>query len=310
MSLLGHDLFPMGFGCGPLGVHGFGDVDIVECRKAATLAAEQGVNFFDTSDAYGRGVSEEQLAQALGPLRKNILISTKGGIRFDGQGKVFYDCSVPWLEQAMDASLRRLKTDFIDLYQLHYWDRKTPLEDIFSFFERCCEKGKIGGYGVSNLDLSGRSKSFFASFPNFQSHSEEFSMVHQNCAAQIDAMVNIVPSCLFLATGVLAQGLLSGKYNDRASFGDNDRRAKSHYTNFSDRKIALTRPLIALMQKENISPVSIAAAWVARTLPNGLPLVGIKSRTHLSDLMQAAALLNSDMDWTEIDREVRKFGKR
>lgn len=307
LSLSGQDLFPIGFGCGPLGIHGFGDVDIAECRKAATMAAEYGVNFYDTSDAYGRGVSEEQLAKALGHLRKEVLISTKGGIRFDNHGNVSYDCSTSWLEQAMEASLKRLNTDFIDLYQLHYWDQTTPLEEIFSFFERCYEDGKIGAYGVSNLDLTDHPKSFFESFPNFMSHSDEYNLVQQTYRKQVEAMAKIMPSCLFLATGVLAQGLLSGKYSSRASFGENDRRANSHYTNFSDEKIEQSKPLIALLQKEGGTTVPIAAAWVARSLPNCLPLIGIKSRAQLTDMLRAAELLNSKMDWTEIANEAQNF---
>ena len=307
ITLLGQELFPIGFGCGPLGIHGFGSVDIAECSNAVALATDHGVNFYDTSDAYGRGVSEEQLAQALGPLRSKVLISSKGGIRFDNRGNVFYDCSISWLDRALNASLHRLKTDYIDLYQLHYWDGETPLEEIFSFFERCCEKGRIGAYGVSNLDLSEHSNSFFDCFPNFVSHSEEYSMIQQDCSRRVNKVAEILPSCLFLATGVLAQGLLSGKYSDRSSFGENDRRAKSRYTNFSAQKIEQSKPLIALLQQGIDSPVAVATAWAARTLPNCLPLVGIKSRAQLADLLRAAELLNNTMDWTKIDSKAQEY---
>ncbi|MEP2944102.1 MAG: aldo/keto reductase [Hyphomicrobiales bacterium] len=303
MQLGSKSLMPLGFGCGPLGVHGFGKVDSEECRAAVAMALDEGVQVFDTSDAYGRGHSEEQLALALGSRRAEAIIATKGSIRFHNDGSVFYDCSPKWLAQALDDSLRRLKTDFVDLYQVHYWDQKTPYEVMFNHLEDQVKAGKIGSYGVSNIDLSKCPPDFFHSFPNLKSHSNEFSMVNQASRTQALKVAEIAEMAFF-ATGVIAQGLLSGKYKMPVAFEKNDRRSKSAYVNFSPRMIERTQPLLALMRDSGYPAVALAIAWVLRQLPNTMVLVGIKSRAQLHDVLAARNLQMDMIDWQAIDAAV------
>lgn len=300
------NLMPIGFGCGPLGVHGFGKVDSEECRAAVGMALDEGVRIFDTSDAYGKGHSEEQLALALGSRRAEAIIATKGSIRFQNDGSVFYDCSPKWLEQALDDSLQRLKTDFVELYQVHYWDQETPLEVMFDHLESEVKAGKIGSYGVSNIDLSTCETDFFRSFPNLKSHSSEFSMVNQASRTQASKVAEIA-GMAFFATGVIAQGLLSGKYTMPVAFDENDRRSKSAYVNFSPRMIESTQPLLSLMRDSGYPAVALAVAWVLRQLPNTMVLVGIKSRKQLQDVLVARNLQADVIDWPAIDAAIAEL---
>lgn len=308
MILLNNEtIFPIGFGCGPLGVHGFGKVDLTECRKAVQMAVTEGINFFDTSDAYGKGLSEEQLCLALGNQRKDVLISSKGSIRFDNNNKVFYDCSPTWLKQALEQSLKRLKTDYIDLYQIHYWDKITPLEEIFGFMEDLCSEGKIRAYGVSNIDLSKRSNSFFMQFPNLKSHSNEFSMIRQQSYNSFNELLNKQPDSFFLSSGVLAQGLLTGKYSIDSTFPDDDRRSKSNYRNLDKNFINIVIPLINTLKNQKYKPATLAIAWTVETLNRSIALVGIKSRTQLKDALSAREIIKGNFNWDDVNTEIQKI---
>ena len=118
----------IGFGCCPMGQHGWGITDERELIKAVHAALDCGITFVDTADVYGLGVSELVLGKALKGNRQSAVIATKFGVRTEN-GRTFFDNSRKWINQAVDESLSRLGTDYIDLYQLHYWDNKTPINE-------------------------------------------------------------------------------------------------------------------------------------------------------------------------------------
>lgn len=120
-------------GC-PMGGYGWGDTQENELIEAVHTAVDQGVNFFDTADTYGLGQSEKTLGKALGSHRKDVVIASKFGVRIEN-GKTFYDNSSSWIKEAVEGSLRRLGTDYIDLYQIHYRDGKTPIGEVIETLE-------------------------------------------------------------------------------------------------------------------------------------------------------------------------------
>ena len=120
---------PLGFGCCPMGGHGWGKTEEKQLVDAVSAALDLGVTFFDTADIYGLGTSESVLGAALQNKREKAFIATKFGVRFEN-GRSFHDTSIRWINQALEDSLRRLRTDWIDLYQMHYWDGATALEEI------------------------------------------------------------------------------------------------------------------------------------------------------------------------------------
>ena len=136
-------------GC-PLGGYGWGDVSRQELVNAVKTAVENGINFFDTADTYGLGESERTLSEALGADKNNVGITTKFGVRVEN-GKTTYDNSREYIFSAVEGSLKRLGRDYIDLYQVHYRDGKTPLSDVAESLERLKEQGKIRYYGLSNI---------------------------------------------------------------------------------------------------------------------------------------------------------------
>ena len=134
-----------------LGCNNFGVLDIASSRKVVHRALDLGVTLFDTADIYGgRGGSERQLGEILGPRRKDIVLATKFGMQMDDEG-VKSGAARRYIVEAVEESLKRLATDWIDLYQLHKPDPATPLEETLSALDDLVRAGKVRYIGCSNL---------------------------------------------------------------------------------------------------------------------------------------------------------------
>ena len=137
-------------GC-PMGGYGWGDVQEKELIEAVQTAVENGVNFFDTADTYGLGQSEKTLAKGLGNRRKDVIIQSKFGVRFGKEG-TRYDNSPVYIREALDGTLSRLNTDYVDIYVIHYRDGVTPMAEVVDTLEDLKKQGKIRYFGLSNID--------------------------------------------------------------------------------------------------------------------------------------------------------------
>ena len=276
----------LAFGCEQLGAYEWGEVDPAEVAAAVEVAIGQGITLFDTADCYGRGASERRLGRVLAAHRDKVIIATKFGVRFSDSGSVFHDSSPRWAEDALDASLRRLGTDRIDLLQMHYWDGVTPLETLFDALERLRERQKIRWYGITNhASLSVAA----ASYPGLVSASLEYSLVERAHEAAARTFADI--GLTFLGYGTLGQGMLSGKYDGNARFGSGDRRARPRYRNFHgarlNRNTRIVTALKAYACELGTSPSQLAIAWVLDRLPGCITLVGIKRPAQLLDALGA-----------------------
>ena len=132
--------FCMG-GC-PMGQYGWGEVQEKDLLDAIAQAVDLGVNYFDTADTYGLGQAEITLGKGLGTHRKDVVIQSKFGVRA-GQGKTIYDNTPDYIQQALDQSLNRLRTDYIDIYVIHYRDYTTPIEEVVEKLRNLKNEGKI-----------------------------------------------------------------------------------------------------------------------------------------------------------------------
>jgi aryl-alcohol dehydrogenase-like predicted oxidoreductase len=142
----------------------WGATDERQAVEAIRRAADKGVTLFDTAQAYGFGESERLLAKALdGRARNEVVLATKGGLRPAGNG-VARDASPAWVRQGVEASLRALATDYIDLYQVHWPDPATPFEDTAAELAKLIADGKIRHVGVSNFDVA-QMEQFGAALP-------------------------------------------------------------------------------------------------------------------------------------------------
>lgn len=186
--------------------------------KAMRRALEVGVNFYDTADAYGDGLAEEVMGRALAPLpRDRIVVATKVYWHFYPDGRRHPDLSPAYIQQACEASLRRLKMSYIDLYQCHSWDPLHAPAVIAEAMEKLVKQGKIRAYGTSNWNAEQMRTGLLAG--RFSTCQPPYSLLRREIES------DVLPFCQGSDTGVLVysplqRGLLSGKYKGTETFSD------------------------------------------------------------------------------------------
>jgi len=221
----------LGYGALALGGDGRDDIDLKEAMATLELAYENGINFFDTAPVYGMGKSEKRLGDFLQGMRQKIVLATKCGLLLDAGGNVRKDISRDAILSDFEQSLKRLKTDYIDLYQIHWPDNRTPYQETFSTLNELQGSGAIGYIGVSNYDpVSLKKASEIAKIVSIQN---QYNMLQRQDEAEM------LPFCReknigYIPYSPLAQGLLSGKISE--DYTPPAGSARSHNPLFTDRK--------------------------------------------------------------------------
>ena len=287
-------------GC-PLGGYGWGDVSRQELINAVRVAMENGINFFDTADTYGLGESERTLAEALGDDLNNAVITTKFGVRVEN-GKTFYDNSREYIFKAVEGSLKRLNREYIDLYQVHYRDGKTPLSDVAESLEILKQQGKIRYYGLSNIHKEDMEElKQFGNNP-FVSLQDEYSLAcrkNENEMFSFRDEFNMTP----FTWGSLGQGILSGKYDKNCKFEANDRRSREIYVNFHGEKLLKNLEIVEVLKEianETGKAVSsVAIRWILDYLKGSVVIVGAKTPKQV---LQNAESLSFELTNEQITR--------
>ena len=288
-------------GC-PAGEYGWGNVSRAEVEKAMMRALEMGVNFFDTADTYGLGRSEETLGETLRAHRSEVVIATKFGVRLEN-GITFWDNSPAYIEKALSASLKRLKTDYIDLYQVHYLDGRTPIPALMEKLISLREKGDIRAIGLSNIapaDLPAflPYQEYIASFQN------HFSLAHRDDEAAVRQTAKQL-SAAPLTWGSLGQGILTGKYGADVHFSADDRRSREIYDNFHGEKLQKNLRIVEAMRPiaaAHAAPLSgVAVRWILDELPGSVVITGVKSPGQAEDNASAMAFTLSEAERAALD---------
>lgn len=285
-------------GC-PMGGYGWGEVQETELIDAVHSAMEQGINFFDTADTYGLGQSEITLGKALGMHRKEVIIASKFGVRV-GNGKTIYDNSPAWIRKALHASLKRLGTDYIDLYQIHYRDNVTPMNEVIDTLEDLKKQGYIRYYGLSNVHKSDiqELKSYVGKFVSFQ---DEYSLACRKNEADIQFLSEEM-KMTSLTWGSLGQGILTGKYDKNTVFDSNDRRSRDVYVNFHGEKLLKNLEIVDVLKeiaKEHEKSVaSVAIRFILDYLPESVVLCGAKRSSQIIGNAEGAgwSLSNEELE--------------
>lgn len=277
-------------GC-PMGGYGWGDIQERELIDAVHVALDNGVTIFDTADTYGLGQSERTLGKALGKRRKDVVIADKFGVRA-GRGSTFYDNSPSYIREALDLSLKNLDTDYIDLYQVHYRDDKTPLSVVIETLEALKKEGKIRYYGLSNIHETDYDeiRPFIGQIVSVQ---DEYSLAcrkNEKDLKTLNAEFQITP----FTWGSLGQGILTGKYDKNVVFGSNDRRSRGIYVNFHGDKLMKNLNIVEVMKpiaEAHGKPVSaIAIRFILDWLEDSVVLVGAKRPNQILGNIEG-------MDW-------------
>lgn len=263
-------------GC-PMGGYGWGDVQERELLDAIACAVDNGINFFDTADTYGLGQSEKTLAKGLGTRRKDVIIESKFGVRFDKDGTT-YDNSPAYIQECLEGTLKRLCTDYIDVYVVHYRDGKTPMSDVVGKLEDLQKEGKLRYFGLSNIHDDGMEelKPFKGKFVCCQ---DEYSLAcrkFETDLLNVQKEIEVTP----LTWGSLGQGILTGKYDRNTSFGQNDRRSRDIYVNFHGDKLAKNLDIVDVMrpiaEAHGVSVAAVAIRFIMDYLSGSAVLVGAK----------------------------------
>ncbi len=283
----------IGFGCWPIGGHGWGQVDDAASMAAVQAAIETGITFFDTADAYGFGRSEEILARALDRERHTVVIGTKFGVRWnEATGTTWRDTSLEWLDEALHASLRRLRLDRIPLYQIHWPDGVTPIE---STLERLCrhrDAGKIGEIGCCNFEGTDVARAAGAA-----------TVVSMQVAYNpVDRKVEdiVLPACRersldIITHSSLAQGLCSGKYGPGSTFGPDDVRSRSAYFNGAyTTNMAVVARMREIGTRHGRTPAQVALGWILGEPQVASALVGIKTVEQVCENVNVLWDMTSD----------------
>ena len=277
-------------------------------KATVRKALELGINFFDTAQAYGFGLAERLLGEALQPelrsQRDKIVLATKGGLRMEGS-TLLRDASARWLRQGVEQSLRNLGVDYIDLYQVHWPDPNTPIEETASALDALVHEGKIHYVGVSNYNVE--QMRAFERTRRLDALQPPYSLFRRDIEREV------LPYCEAAGIGVLvygplAHGLLGGSFTPQTTFAPDDWRSKSgffHGENFQ-RNVAVVEQLKRLAAREGMTIAQLAVAWVLARPAIDVAIVGARNPEQLEQTARAGDRHLTQQTLQEIERIMRE----
>jgi 1-deoxyxylulose-5-phosphate synthase len=269
-------------------------------RPFIRRALEVGINFFDTADIYSLGISEEVLGRALRDFsqRDQVVIGTKVCLPM-GEGPNQRGLSRVHLMNAIEASLRRLGTDYVDLYQIHRWDSETPIEETLEALHDLVKAGKVRYLGASSMytwqfaqslylaDLHGWTR--FASMQNHYNlvYREEEREMMPLCRAEKIGVIPWSPLARGFLTGTRQRGVEGGTARSRS-----DDFAASMY--FKEADFQIVDRVLDLAKRRGVPPAQIALAWLLRQPGVTAPIIGASQMHHLEDAVAASEIELTD----------------
>jgi len=292
----------VGFGCMGLS-YGYGPaIEKQQGIDVIRTAFDRGVTFFDTAEAYGPFANEELVGEALAPHRKQIVIATKFGfdIAPDGRRSGGLNSKPEHIRQVAEASLKRLKTDVIDLFYQHRVDPDVPIEDVAGAMKDLIHSGKVKHFGLSEASASTIRRAH-AIHPVTAVQSE-YSIWTR------DPEPEVLPTCEELGIGFvpwspLGQGFLTGKIDPSTKFDSTDFRTA--FPRFTEEARKANQAVVDLLkqiaQRKNATPAQIALAWLLAQKPWIVPIPGTTKIHRLEENVGSVSVELTDEDLDEID---------
>jgi len=270
-------------------------------------AVDRGVTFFDTAEVYGPFTNEELVGEALAPVRKQVVIATKFGFRFGPDGKQLGQDSRPeHVKQAVEGSLKRLKTDVIDLLYQHRVDINVPIEDVAGAVRDLIQEGKVKHFGLSEAGVKTIRRAH--AVQPVAALQSEYSLWFRRPEAEV------VPTLAELGIGFvpfspLGRGFLTGKIDDKTTFDRGDFRNVVPRFTSENRKAnqALVEQLDRLAQRKRATPAQIALAWLLAQQPWIVPIPGTKQLSRLEENIGAVNITLTPDDLREIERATSRI---
>jgi aryl-alcohol dehydrogenase-like predicted oxidoreductase len=303
----------VGLGCNNFGK--FGRMDVAATRAVIDKALDAGITLFDTADVYAPGTpgsSEEQMGEVLGARRKDIVLATKFGMQMDQAG-VKKGGSRRYIMEAVEASLRRLKTDWIDLYQLHRPDADTPIEETLRALDDLVRQGKVRYVGVSNMPgwqvVEAQWTAKTRGLNHFISCQDEYSLLaRETVEGQLSAAAQKYGLGI-LPFFPLASGALTGKYRRNQAKPQNARLSgESPLAGrfLSDSSLEVIEKLIAFSEKRGHTILELAFSWLLARPQVASVIAGATKPEQIEANAKAAEWALSAEDIAEVDAITKK----
>ncbi|MGW2425761.1 aldo/keto reductase [Streptomyces sp. NPDC001709] len=302
---VGSEVSRLGLGC--MSMTGtYGPADPKEAAATLLEALDSGVTLFDTGDFYGDGANEELLGRTLAPHRDRIVLATKTGVRRTAEGLVPAG-SPDDLRRACEASLRRLRTDHIDVYSLARIDPTVPVEESVGALAELLAQGKVGCIGLSEVSATTLRRAH-AVHP-ISAVQTEYSLWERHVENGILPTLRDLGAVL-VAYSPLGRGLLTGAVRATTRYERGDFRATAPRYNGDDLKanLAIADAITRLAAAKGATPAQVALAWLLTRGSDVIPIPGSSRRPHLRDNLAALDLHLTTADLSAIDATVPATG--
>jgi aryl-alcohol dehydrogenase-like predicted oxidoreductase len=294
VSALGYGVMGNSFGYGPA-------TDRAQAIAVTRAAFDRGVTLFDTAEAYGPFTNEDLTGEALEPFRHQVAVATKFGFAYQNGAIVDLDSRPERIKQAAEDSLKRLRTDHIDLYYQHRVDPKVPIEDVAGAVKDLIQQGKVRHFGLSEASANTIRRAH--AVQPVTAVQNEYSVWTR------DPEATVLATCEELGIGFvpwspLGQGYLTGKVGPDLPFDPNlDLRAS--FPRFTPEGRTANRPVVDLLArvgaKKNATPAQIALAWLLARKPWIVPIPGTRRQDHLDENLGAVDVSLTPDDVREIE---------
>src|SRR5215468_5479524 len=297
----GLEVAEIGLGCMGLS---FGYGPAVEKEAGISLiraAVERGITFFDTAEVYGAYTNEELVGEALAPFRKQVVIATKFGFKIDSAGKqAGLDSRPEHIKEVAEASLKRLKTDVIDLFYQHRVDPNVPIEDVAGAVKDLIQQGKVKHFGLSEAGVQTIRRAH--AVQPVAAVQSEYSLWYRNPEKEVLPALEEL-GIGFVPYSPLGKGFLTGKINENTSFDSSDFR--NQLPRFTPEARKANQALVDLLKKiaemKNATSAQVALAWLLARKPWMVPIPGTTKLVRLEENLGAAAIELTPGDLREID---------
>ena len=292
-KIAGFDVFPIGLGCMGLS-HGYGPaVPDTQAQELLLGALDAGVTLFDTAALYGFGVNEELVGRVLSPHRSRFMLESKCGIFKGPDGKRLIDGRPETLRQTCEDSLRRLRTDVIDLYYLHRWDKSVPIEDSVGALADLVRAGKIRHIGLSEVSAPTLRKAH-AVHP-IAAVQNEYSLWSRNVE------IALLPACrelgvTLVAFSPLGRAFLTDRLGDLSRLAPTDLRLRQprFQPDAYAHNLGLLKPFRKRAESLACTPAQLALAWLLHQGPDIIPIPGTTQLAHLKEDLGAVNVALDD----------------
>jgi aryl-alcohol dehydrogenase-like predicted oxidoreductase len=296
----------IGLGCMNFAGNYNAPVSKAQAIKTIRTAVENGVTFFDSAEVYGPYTSEEFVGEALAPLRDKVQIATKFGFAIDGT--IALNSRPERIRKVVEQSLKRLRTDYIDLYYQHRVDPRVPIEEVAGALKDLIRQGKVLHFGLSEASASTIRRAH--AVQPVSAVQSEYSLWTRNVELN-----GVLETCNALGIGFvpwspLGAGFLTGTIDTNTKF-DPKVDFRAGFPRFSKEFLKLNMPIVewlkAYAAKKGATPSQVSLAWLLAKGPNIVPIPGTRSEVHLLENLGAQRLQLTAADVREIDTMLSKY---